>query len=202
MPVELQDCYAQLGTNKIVETFEQIAAINPLPANWTNPTPAQQWDYWREYHDWRIVRNMEAPQPGYRATAYSVYELDEGLCDLMVATQVNIADEAAAQAAAAEAARIAAAAPVAMATGVEVPVIVLVDDATKKGFGFIVDSEGQLVQPAYLEHASPTITPEERAARKAAVLAKWEAIKAAGKSGISGQLQTRIENIEKYLGWR
>ena len=32
--------------------------------------------------------------------------------------------------------------------------------------------------------------------------AKIDADNKNGKAGISGQLQTRIENIEKFLGWR
>jgi hypothetical protein len=32
--------------------------------------------------------------------------------------------------------------------------------------------------------------------------AKIKADNARGKAGVSGQLQERIENIEKYLGWR
>ena len=49
---------------------------------------------------WRKVVAVDAPEAGYRVTAYGVQEIDATTCKLTVATSVNIADELAAQAAA------------------------------------------------------------------------------------------------------
>jgi len=49
---------------------------------------------------WRTVTQVDKPDAGYRVTSYGVAELTPTTCKLTVATSVNIADEAAAAAAA------------------------------------------------------------------------------------------------------
>lgn len=112
------------------------------------------------------------------------------------------ADDAAAQQAAEEAAAAAEAlrlvTPLVMDQMVEMPKLILQSETTKKGIGIVPTDDGELI--TWVEHASPRVTPEKRDALIAAAKLKRDTIIATGKAGVSGQLQNRIENIERYLG--
>lgn len=97
-------------------------------------------------------------------------------------------------------ATIAAAAPQVIPNSLEMRVLVLISETNEYGIGVIADDDGVLT--TYQEHASPPISPEERAARIHTAITNKQAKISKGKAGINGQLQERIENIEEYLGWR
>lgn len=90
--------------------------------------------------------------------------------------------------------------PVYMPKGIEVPVVVLQSETNDYGIGLIAADDGTVL--TYIDHQSPRPSQEEIDARRAAAVAKHKANKSAGVSGVNGQLQQRIENIERYLGWR
>ncbi|HRZ13345.1 MAG TPA: hypothetical protein P5567_12925 [Kiritimatiellia bacterium] len=87
-----------------------------------------------------------------------------------------------------------------MSHGIEVPVLVLTSETNQVGVGVVATDGGDLV--TYIEHESPSITPEERAARIAAKVRDHNGKKQAAKDGLNGQLQQRLENLERLLGVR
>jgi len=156
----------------IVDQRKVDIITDALPQNIISPTPEQQWEYWKTI-GWRRIRNIAEPTPGYFVNEYSVQAVDDEQCDLAVQIEKDIAEWEAEEAARIEAERIAAAAPVYMPTGVEGPVMVLVN-ATGQGIGVIADGEDITT---YIEHASPTPTPEERAALIAAARTGRQSLK-------------------------
>lgn len=82
---------------------------------------------------------------------------------------------------------------------IEAPSVIVHSVASRKGVGIAATDDGELVP--YIAHESP-YNHAEAEARKLAAIEARNAAKADGKAGINGQLQKRIENIEKYLGWR
>mgnify|MGYP000881678872 CR=1 FL=1 len=68
-----------------------------------------------------------------------------------------------------------------------------------KGIGITATDDGELVP--YVAHESP-YDHEAATTRRMAAVSKKNDAKTKGKAGVNGQLQKRIENIERYLGWR
>jgi hypothetical protein len=156
-----------------IRTREQSDSLSQsMPANVLIATPESIWDY-RKADGWRLVdtNQIALPTPGWRVTAYRGDDIDGETARLTIVTQVNIADEAAAAAIAASNMAIQAVAPAKFPTGIEAPTVVLVNDDTGIAYGYIATATGDLVTPGYVEHASPTIDPATRTARKAAAMA-------------------------------
>jgi nucleoid-associated protein YgaU len=82
---------------------------------------------------------------------------------------------------------------------IEAPSVIVHSVSAAKGVGIAATDDGELVP--YIAHESP-YNHAEAEARKLAAIEKRNTDKANGKAGIKGQLQQRIENIERYLGWR
>ncbi len=149
----------------------------------------------------RKCRPIPEPDPGYVAVSHSwAQDPADPFSAAASLVQMTVADWDAQQAAEAEAARISVAAPEVMSHGIEVPVLVLTSETNQVGVGVVATDGGDLV--TYIEHESPSITPEERAARIAAKVRDHNGKKQAAKDGLNGQLQQRLENLERLLGVR
>jgi hypothetical protein len=98
--------------------------------------------------------------------------------------------------------------PTVYSNGVGVSRIVWVTYSNGWGWAEELVDAGSTNEPPdridYLFHASPVHWARANANRSAALsnLVVRRAAKAAGKAGIGGHLQTRIENLERAQGWR
>lgn len=89
--------------------------------------------------------------------------------------------------------------PMLIEGGVEVPVVVFQSQVVGKGIGVVMTDEGDFV--TYVDHESPRPSEDEIKARIAeAVENKRKAKINAKNKATKGNLQQRIEAIEKYLG--
>lgn len=83
----------------------------------------------------------------------------------------------------------------------DVTVPVLDSDGNQTGTArLLVDASGAIV--AVTDSASPQRPVAVQMAEYKAKIDAKDAANAAGKAGVNGQLQKRIENIERFLGWR
>lgn len=144
---------------------------------------------------WRKVASVQPPPAGHRVASYRVAEIDATTCALEVAESVDIAAEHAAQAAADAALR---ESPIIYERPIQARIEMPADDGHV--YGLEVDPDGGDVVP--VQRQSTRLTQAEYDAAKAARMAKRKQLRDTGKAGVSGQLQQRIENIERYLGWR
>lgn len=80
------------------------------------------------------------------------------------------------------------------------PIIMAASTNGSPAYGLIVTPEGDLA--TYLDHASPRPSPEETQRRIAEAVARKATAKAKALAEINGQLQQRIENLERLLGLR
>ncbi len=85
--------YANIKTGEITDSLP-----TQVGSTW-NPTMVQLAEY-----GWRVIESVEQPQEGFRVVKRSIVNLTATTCKLIIAEQVNIAEEQAAQAAAAAAA--------------------------------------------------------------------------------------------------
>lgn len=85
--------------------------------------------------------------------------------------------------------------------GIESPVLVLQSQTNgTPAYGIVATTNGDLV--TYIDHASPRPSQEEINQRISTAISNREAKVAKAKADLNGQLQTRIENIERLLGLR
>jgi hypothetical protein len=103
-----------------------------------------------------------------------------------------------AEAAAAESAR--KATPIVYDQPLETPMVSLLSHDAGKGVGIVATDDGNIA--TVIVHESPWPDADALKAKVDAAIAKRNTLTANGKAGINGQLQTRIENIERALGWR
>jgi hypothetical protein len=80
------------------------------------------------------------------------------------------------------------------------PIIMAASTNGTPAYGLVVTVDGDLV--TYLDHASPRPSPEETQRRIAEAVANKGTAKAKALAEINGQLQARIENLERLLGLR
>ena len=80
------------------------------------------------------------------------------------------------------------------------PIIMAASTNGAPSYGLIVTPDGDLV--TYLDHASPRPASDETRRRIAEAVAKKATAKAKALTEINGQLQQRIENLERLLGLR
>lgn len=92
------------------------------------------------------------------------------------------------------------ASPIPFDQPIEAPLIVVTSQSGGKGIGITATADAQLV--TVVVHESPWPDAVRLAAIVRAGVDKKNAINATGKAGVNGQLQERIENIERFLGWR
>lgn len=137
---------------------------------------------------WRKVSEIEQPPDGWRVISFAVVDIDGQSCRLKIDKQENISE--------AEAIRIST--PIKydrpIQARIEVPAV---DDHI---YGIEIDPETGAVIPVQRE--SVRLSDSEYKAARDDKLAKRRQLHEKGKAGISGQLQQRIENIERFLGWR
>jgi hypothetical protein len=174
-----------LKDNKIVQRPKQIAdTINPTDKQLEAAGYAQQEAPEGDRKYWVIADNVaRAMDADEKAT------LD---------AQEAAAAEAAAEQAAIEQAEYLAGRDI-FVRAVEAPVYIVHSESSKKGIGISSTDDGRLV--TYLAHESPYDHEAAQAAKDKAI-ENEEQLFAAGKAGTNGQIQQRIENIERYLGWR
>lgn len=137
---------------------------------------------------WRRLVEEDTAEEGYVITASSLVELNADECAFRI-TEVKSA----------------------AAMNAELADVPLVYDRpiqarleTPAGDGHVYGVEVDPVTDSLVpvQRQSTRLTAEEYAAAKAAKLAARKTLKDAGVAGINGQLQARIENIERFLGWR
>lgn len=93
------------------------------------------------------------------------------------------------------------AAPVLFQYGIESPVLVLQSQTNgTPAYGIVATTNGDLV--TYIDHASPRPSQEEINQRVATAISNREAKVAKAKADMNGQLQVRLENLERLLGIR
>jgi hypothetical protein len=109
----------------------------------------------------------------------------------------NIAER---QAREAEAEAVRKASPIVYDQPIEAPLFSVLSQTSGKGVGITATDEGDIV--TVIVHESPWPDRHELKAKIDAAVAKSKSAKQTAKAGISGQLQTRIENIERMLGLR
>jgi len=90
--------YANIGTNEIRTTLPNVLVLNGQTITGADIS------HWAAL-GWREVVQVAEPTAGYRVTEWTAQEIDGRTCRLLVAAEVNIAEEAAAAAAAARAAQ-------------------------------------------------------------------------------------------------
>lgn len=83
---------------------------------------------------------------------------------------------------------------------IEAPFVTVLSRSGNKGIGITATDDGVL--GPFEVHASPWPDKDVLATKIQTAVDKKNAAHAAGKVGINGQLQERIENIERFLGWR
>lgn len=89
--------------------------------------------------------------------------------------------------------------PVVYTRPIEAPQVIVVSETNAYGIGIAADDQGNLV--TFRAHSSPYDPAIASSNRQAAINKKKADIQKA-KDGINGQLQQRIENIERLLGIR
>jgi len=82
---------------------------------------------------------------------------------------------------------------------IEAPQVIVVSETNAFGIGIAADDEGNLV--TFRAHSSP-YDPAAAKSNRVAALSKAKAKRDQAKADLSGQLQKRLENIEKILGIR
>lgn len=82
---------------------------------------------------------------------------------------------------------------------IEAPQVIVVSETNAYGIGIAADDEGNLV--TFRAHSSP-YDPETAKSNRVAALSKAKAKRDQAKADLNGQLQKRLENIEKILGIR
>jgi hypothetical protein len=82
---------------------------------------------------------------------------------------------------------------------IEAPQVIVVSETNAYGIGIAADDEGNLV--TFRAHSSP-YDPETAKSNRVAALSKAKANKDKARSQINGQVQQRLENIERLLGIR
>jgi hypothetical protein len=82
---------------------------------------------------------------------------------------------------------------------IEAPQVIVVSETNAFGIGIAADDEGNLV--TFRAHSSP-YDPQAAKSNRVAALAKAKVNKDKAKSQINGQVQQRLENIERILGIR
>lgn len=90
--------------------------------------------------------------------------------------------------------------PIVYKQPIEIPALVLQSLTNAVGIGYVAADDGTLISFEY--HASPVPSAKEISLRKAASLAKYYQKKNKALSDLNGQLQVRIENLERLLGLR
>lgn len=118
--------------------------------------------------------------------------------EIRVATEEDIPADIEAEQAAAEAAR--KATPIIYDQPIEAPMVSLLSQSSGKGVAIVATDDGVLTTA--IVHESPWPDAATLKAKVDAAIAKRNDLQTKGKAGISGQLQARIENIERFLGWR
>jgi hypothetical protein len=156
---------------------------------------------------WRRCGEIPAVADGYERLQSVRWEQDPIDDEMAVAVVVDalVQDRLDAEAIAAEARRVAdeyaalhANDPVLMPHGIEVPVIVLISQASgTPAWGYVADVNGSLVP--YIDHASPR-NPAAAHANKTAALADRQ--KARTELAGSPSIQRRLEIVERILGIR
>jgi hypothetical protein len=116
-------------------------------------------------------------------------------------SELSAETAAAATAAAATAAESARrATPIVFDQPIEAPLLSLLSQSAGKGVALTATDEGQLV--TVIIHESPWPDTATLTAKIAAALATHRAARAKAKDGLNGQLQTRLENLERLAGLR
>lgn len=82
---------------------------------------------------------------------------------------------------------------------IEAPQVIVVSETNAYGIGIAADDEGNLV--TFRAHSSP-YDPQAAKSNRVAALSKAKAKRDQAKADLNGQLQKRLENIEKILGIR
>lgn len=90
--------------------------------------------------------------------------------------------------------------PIVYDRAIEVPLLSILSQTGGKGIGITATDEGDLVP--IIVHESPWPDKATLDGKIAAGIAKHKAAKGTAKAGISGQLQERLENLERLLGLR
>jgi len=80
------------------------------------------------------------------------------------------------------------------------PIIMLSSTNGTPAYGLIVTTDGDLV--TYLDHASPRPSPGETQRRSAEAVDARVKARTKALAEVNGQLQARIENLERLLGLR
>lgn len=198
MPLEGGDeMYVHLPTQRMSADLPEQVLVEGLAIR--RPTLADAAKAgWREV----VGPYPPTPTPGYVVTAWRFEQDPENALCAKAVTIEEITEEeyAQRQAEAEEQARRAAASPIVFERPVETPALVLQSWTAKIGYGLAMSDDGQLL--TYVEHASPGISPEERAARIAAAKAAHAEKVAQAKAAQHGQLQERVEALERFLGLR
>ena len=82
---------------------------------------------------------------------------------------------------------------------IEAPQVIVVSETNQFGIGIAADDEGNLV--TFRAHSSP-YDPAVAKSNRTAALAKAKVNKDKAKAQVNGQVQQRLENIERLLGIR
>lgn len=171
--------------------------VQPIPGalrNKANPTLSDMIsDGWLEY--------VPSALPNIKSSTW----IDDGQryyqADVVQWTAEELAAQEAARKAAEEAAEAARkATPIVYDQAIEAPLFSVLSQTAKKGIGITATDEGDLV--TVIVHESPWPDKATLEAKLSDSIAKHKAAKDTAKAGISGQLQTRIENLERLMGLR
>jgi hypothetical protein len=133
---------------------------------------------------WREVQSIEEPANGLRVTEYRAVEMVDGKCRLEIVKSEPIpeaTDEPIIQ-------------PQIIQGRFETPA----DDGHVYGLE-VVPETGAVIA---VQRQSKRLTNTEYQAAKRAKLESARKVREEGIAGINGQLQARIERIERALGWR
>lgn len=174
---------------------QETTIPNPLDGRY-NVTPVNSEAFLLE-RGWRY----EPPQPppvldGYERNNIRLIEGD-GRTGTWAYDDTRISDRLAAVAAA-EAQR--KATPLVYDQAIEAPLFSVLSQTSAKGIGITATDDGELV--TIIVHESPWPDAKTLSDKIKAAIDKKNAAKATAKAGINGQLQTRLENIERLLGLR
>jgi hypothetical protein len=179
----------------LIKIDTQSTEIPRKIGNIDNPSSETLLAFGYRWHDPDVI---PAVADGFERLGGVVWA-DSGDGENAVATYTDtlIADRLAAESAT-EAAR--KATPIVYDRAVEAPLFSVLSQTAGKGIGITATDEGDIV--TIIAHESPWPDKATLDAKIAAGIAKHRSNKETAKAGVSGQLQTRIENIERLLGLR
>lgn len=178
-----------------VNILTQETSIPTTAGGWMNVSWANQKEMLKGM-GWRIQGEKPALADGYQRVSEVAIEGDGETCAWQVVDRLTADIEA--EQAQSEATR--RATPIVYDQPIEAPFVSVLSQTGAKGIGITATDEGVLVP--FIVHESPWPDKDALQAKIAMAVADKKAKYEAGKAGIHGQLQARIENIERFLGWR